>query len=160
MTGVMPEPDLRAAVVLATTEATCEIRAGDGSTTISYAPQFPAPRTERVSPGHVVAVAVGPGGQERVVWRWYDAVVVGVAAGGGVRLWEPEHGVVVAALRDRGVELEPGTRAYVSAGLPGADWWVAGPVARPGGPITVELEAVGRLYSEHGLWATTFAPAE
>ncbi len=160
----MTEPALRAAVVLATTEDSCRVRAGDTEAAVAYAPQFPAPRAERVSPGHVVAIALGPTGPERVVWRWYDAVVLGAAAAGGVRLWEPAHGVVVADARDPGVEPEPGTRAYLSAGLPGADWWVAGPVVGPGGPITVELDAVRRLYSEHGLWAATFptdfAPAD
>jgi hypothetical protein len=34
-----------------------------------------------VSPGHLVAVATAPDGSEVVVWRWYDAVVLGEEAG-------------------------------------------------------------------------------
>ena len=44
-------------------------------------------------------------------------------------------------------ELPSGTRAYASAGLPGADWWVTGP-----GPQHVELDAVAAFYAAHGLW--------
>jgi hypothetical protein len=43
-----------------------------------------------------------------------------------IRLWEPSHGEVVAQPRPARQSLQPGTRAYLSAGLPGADWWVAG----------------------------------
>ena len=34
-----------------------------------------------------------------VVWRWYDAVVLGEEAADSVRLWEPAHGEVVAERR-------------------------------------------------------------
>lgn len=149
----MTPPVLRAAVVLGTTEDACRVRDGDGESVVPYAPPFPSPRTERVSPGHVVAVATGPGGEERVLWRWFDAVVLATTAD-GVRLWEPAHGEVVAVPRDSGTRYEPGSRAYLSAGLPGADWWVAGVV---GGEVLVELDAVSALYTEHGLWDAAFA---
>jgi hypothetical protein len=59
------------------------------------------------------------------VWRWYDAVVLGEQRD-SLRLWEPAHGEVVARRRRVRQPHEPGTRAYLSAGLPGAEWWVAG----------------------------------
>jgi hypothetical protein len=46
----------------------------------------------------------------------------------------------------------PGTRAYLSAGLPGAEWWVAGPAATAAESADVELDEVERLYTEHNLW--------
>lgn len=118
---------------------------------VTYAPQFPAPRTERVSPGHLVAVAEVPGGSGAVVWRWYDAVVLGDEEG-SVRLWEPAHGEVVASRRRPQQRHEAGTRAYLSAGLPGAEWWVAGRAADRAEEADVELDEVERLYTEHGLW--------
>ena len=45
-----------------------------------------------------VAAATAPDGSEVVVWRWYDAVVLGEEAG-LIRLWEPAHGEVVARRR-------------------------------------------------------------
>jgi hypothetical protein len=86
-----------------------------------------------------------------VVWRWYDAVVLGEEAG-LVRLWEPAHGEVVAHPRRAQQNRQPGTRAYLSAGLPGADWWVAGAVAAKAEDADVELDEVGRFCTEHGLW--------
>jgi hypothetical protein len=68
---------------------------------VTYAPQFPSPRIERVSPGHLVAVAKAPRRKMVVVWRWYDAVVLGEDADGSVRLWEPAHSEVVAQPRER-----------------------------------------------------------
>src|SRR5438552_18517713 len=88
---------------------------------VRYATLFPSPRTERVSPGHLVAIATAPDGTEAVVWRWYDAVVLGAQAG-LIRLWEPSHGEVLAQPRPGHQPPPPGTRAYLSAGLPGADW--------------------------------------
>ncbi len=115
-----------------------------------YAKSFPSPRTERVSPGHLVAVATAPDGSDVVIWRWYDAVVLGEEAG-LIRLWEPSHGEVVA--RPRRVQLRsPGTRAYLSAGLPGADWWVAGAVSARAEDADVELGEVERFYDERDLW--------
>jgi hypothetical protein len=103
-----------------------------------------------------VAVATAPDGAEAVVWRWYDAVVVGAETGLGeetglVRLWEPAHGEVVARPRRTGRHWQPGTRAYLSAGLPGADWWVAGPAVATAEDADVELDEVGRFCTEHGL---------
>ena len=124
---------------------------------VSYAPQFPTPRTERVSPGHLVAVAEVPGGSGAVVWRWYDAVVLGDEEG-RVRLWEPAHGEVVASCRRPQQRYDAGTRAYLSAGLPGADWWVAGRAVDRAEEADVELDEVQRLYTEHGLWDSVLRP--
>lgn len=30
-----------------------------------------------MSPGHLVAIATTPAGGESMVWRWYDAVILG-----------------------------------------------------------------------------------
>jgi hypothetical protein len=49
-------------------------------------------------------------------------------------------------------QVEPGERAYASAGLPGAEWWVAGPAATSPALADVELDAVARLYSDNNLW--------
>lgn len=46
----------------------------------------------------------------------------------------------------------PGTRAYLSSGLPGADWWLAGPVTGTAEEADVELDEVERFCTEHGLW--------
>jgi hypothetical protein len=132
-------------------EEACQIfRAGQLSAA-GYAPAFPSPRTERVSPGHLVAVAAAADGTDVVVWRWYDAVVLGDEAG-LVRLWEPAHGEVVARPRRIRQHGPPGTRAYLSAGLPGADWWVAGAVVAEAADADVELDAVERFCTEHDLW--------
>jgi hypothetical protein len=120
---------------------------------LRYASQFPTPRRERVSPGHLVAVAEGPGGPGAVVWRWYDAVVLGNEAG-GVRLWEPGHGEVIAQPRRPEQRYAPGTRAYLSAGLPGAEWWVAGRAVDRAEAADVELNEVARLYTTHRMWDT------
>jgi hypothetical protein len=53
-------------------------------------------------------------------------VVVG-RSGADVVAWEPGHGTVLARPRDPDLAYRPGSRAYLSAGLPGADWWAAGP---------------------------------
>lgn len=116
---------------------------------VPFAATLPSPRTERVSPGHLVAVATAPDGTDVVIWRWYDAVVLGEEADGSVRLWEPAHGEVVARPRPSYQQQVPGLRAYASAGLPGADWWVVG-------GTDVELTEVAALYSEHNLWSTAF----
>ena len=93
---------------------------------------FPSPRVERVSPGHLVAIATGPDGTGVVVWRWYDAVVLGTEDDGSARLWEPAHGEVIAQPRASYGTQDPGSRAYASAGLPGAEWWVACSASGPG----------------------------
>jgi hypothetical protein len=86
-----------------------------------------------------------------VVWRWYDAVVLGDEAE-GIRLWEPGHGEVIAQPRRPQQRYAPGTRAYLSAGLPGAEWWVAGRTADKAEDADVELNEVERLYTTHGMW--------
>lgn len=95
--GLVPSP-LRCGIVLRVQEATCEIFGEGQFRSIGYGTQFPSPRTERVSPGHLVAAATAPDGSEVVVWRWYDAVVLGEEVG-LIRLWEPAHGEVVARRR-------------------------------------------------------------
>jgi hypothetical protein len=132
---------LRCGIVVQVGEDACEIVDGGPARSVAFAAPFPRPRTERVSPGHLVALAESP---EIVVWRWYDAVVTGVE-GDRVRLWEPAHGSVVA--QPRRPELVPpvGARAYLSAGLPGADWWVAGPVVPRAADAWVELDEVARF---------------
>jgi hypothetical protein len=40
----------------------------------------------------------------------------------------------------------------LSAGLPGADWWVAGAVVAEAADADVELDAVERFCTEHDLW--------
>jgi hypothetical protein len=92
-----------------------------------------------------------PNGSDFVIWRWYDAVVLGQEAG-LVRLWEPAHGEVVARPRRPQQPRQPGTRAYLSGGLPGADWWVAGAVADSADDADVELDAVELFYTENDLW--------
>ena len=147
----MTSPRLRPAIVLGTTEQACTVVLDGGELTVPYAAPFPGPRTERVSPGHLVALADSAAGAERVVWRWYDAVVLG-AVGEQVRLWEPAHGEVVAQPRDRQRVPPAGSRAYLSAGLPGAEWWVAGAAVDRSEDADVELDAVRRFFADHGLW--------
>lgn len=142
---------LRCGIVLHVQEDACQILRAGQLSSAGYARPFPSPRTERVSPGHLVAVAAGADGAEAVVWRWYDAVVLGEEAG-LVRLWEPAHGDVVAHPRRAGQHRRPGTRAYLSAGLPGADWWVAGAAVAEAEDADVELDEVGRFCAERGLW--------
>jgi hypothetical protein len=132
---------LRTAVVLQVEEDACEVWSAGERQTVGFVPPFPSPRVERVLPGHLVAIGDG-----LVMWRWYDAVVLGEEADGTIRLWEPAHGEVVAQRR-RPASYEPGTRAYASAGLPGAEWWVAGLVAGRPESADVELAEVDRLYS-------------
>lgn len=74
---------------------------------------------------------------------WYDAVVLGEEAG-LARLWEPAHGEVVAHPRHAGLHRQPGTRAYLSGGLPSADWWVAGAAVAVAEKADVELDEVER----------------
>lgn len=147
---------LRCAIVLNVDEDACEARTEGNVVSVRFAPQFPSPRRERVSPGHLVAIATAPDGRDLVVWRWYDAVVLGDEAADSVRLWEPAHGRVVARRRRSDMRYEPGARAYLSAGLPGAEWWVAGAVAARAEEAVVELDEVERLYTERALWAASF----
>ena len=142
---------LRCGIVLRVQEDSCQILGEGEVRSAGYAALFPSPRTERVSPGHLVAVATAPAGSEAVVWRWYDAVVLG-EENGLIRLWEPAHGELVAQPRRPQQRRRPGTRAYVSAGLPGADWWVAGAAAARAEDADVELDEVERFYTERDLW--------
>jgi hypothetical protein len=143
---------VRCGIVLQVQEEACQILRAGQLSSVRYADAFPSPRTERVSPGHLVAVAAAADGAEAVVWRWYDAVVLG-DEGGLVRLWEPAHGEVVAHPRDAQRHRQPGTRAYLSAGLPGADWWVAGAAVARAEDADVELDEVGRFCAEQGVLA-------
>jgi hypothetical protein len=127
------------------------VRVDDDVRCVQFAPMFPSPRTERVQPGNRVAMITDSRGAGVVLWRWYDAVVLG-SDDNGIRMWEPAHGEVVARPRDSYVPQAPGSRAYLSAGLPGADWWVAGPAVPAATEALVELDEVANLYTEHGLW--------
>jgi hypothetical protein len=157
-----PQPDagyaphrLRTARVLRVAEHACEIWRDDEVSLARFAPSVPSPRTERVSPGHLVALVAGPDGTDVVVWRWYDAVVLGTEDDGSVRLWEPAHGEVLAQARASYQKQVPGSRAYASAGLPGAEWWVADSADGPHTP-DVELDDVDALYTENNLWSSVF----
>jgi hypothetical protein len=90
-----------------------------------------------------------------VVWRWYDAVVLSSNAL-SARLWEPAHGEVAAQPRRPQQQYGPGSRAYLSAGLPGADWWLAGRAVDRAEDAEVELDEVERLYTEHDMWNSLF----
>ncbi len=144
---------LRCGIVVRVREDACEIAGNGEPRPVRYATSFPSPRTKRVSPGHLVAVATAPDGTEVVIWRWYDAVVLG-EEDFLIRLWEPAHGEVVAQPRSSHASPQPGTRAYLSAGLPGADWWVAGAAVARGEDADVELDEVEQFYTEHDLWIT------
>jgi len=52
---------LRRGIVLSVREVACEVLGDPQIRSVRYAPMFPSPRIERVLPGHLVAVAVGPG---------------------------------------------------------------------------------------------------
>jgi hypothetical protein len=147
---------LRTARVVRVEEHACEVWRDGELSSVTFAPMFPSPRLERVSPGHLVAVATAPTGAQVVVWRWYDAVVLGQREDGSVRLWEPAHGEVIAQARASYVQQDPGSRAYASAGLPGADWWVAGTVSGAAHSADVELDDVDALYTENDLWSAAF----
>jgi len=144
---------LRRGIVVRAREDACEVIRERQLRSLRYARLFPSPRTERLSPGHLVAIATTPDGTEVAVWRWYDAVVLGAEAG-LIRLWEPAHGEVLAQPRAAHQAPPPGTRAYLSAGLPGAEWWVAGAVTGSAEDADVELDEVGRFYTERELWNT------
>lgn len=78
------------------------------------------------------------------IWSYgvgFDAIVLGPQET-RVRLFEPAHGEVLAHLRRPERQYRTGSRAYLSAGLPGADWWVAGPGDVPAEEADVELDDV------------------
>jgi len=143
---------LRPAIVVDATEDVCTLVADDRPRAVPFAQPFPRPRAERVLPGHLVAVVTTTDGADLVVWRWFDAVVLG-EADDGIRLWEPAHGVVVALPREPRRLYRPGGRAYLSAGLPGADWWVAGPAVDSAQAAEVELDEVATFFTRHELWS-------
>ena len=138
-------------IVLRVQDEKCEILIDGHRRWVRYAAQFPRPRTERVSPSHLVAVARTSDGTEVIVWRWYDAVVLEEQVD-QVVLWEAAHGEVAAMRRPSYRSQSAGTRAYLSAGLPGATWWVAGPVVAQAVDADVELDEVERLYAQYQLW--------
>ena len=142
--------------VLRVREETCDLWSRAEQRSVRFAAVFPTPRVERVSPGHLVAVATSPTGDQAIVWRWYDAVVQVVEDGGTVRLWEPAHGEVSARPRVSFAHPNPGERAYASAGLPGADWWVAGSAAGDPGTADVDLAEVAAMYEDNDLWPRVF----
>ena len=151
-------PRLRLGIVVRVREDSCDIVRDRQLCSVRYATPFPSPRTKRVSPGHLVAIATAPDGAAMdgaaaVVWRWYDAVVLGAEAD-LIRLWEPAHGEVLARPRPACQPALPGTRAYLSAGLPGAGWWVAGAAVARADDADVERDEVERFYTEHDLWRT------
>jgi hypothetical protein len=147
-----PGRELRSAIVIGTTETACTVIAQGRTTVVPYAIVFPEPRTERVAPGHLVAIAKADNGSDFVIWRWYDAVVLNTT-GGLINLWEPGHGTVSAHPRDPQQPYAPGVRAYLSAGLPGAQWWVAGLALDLAEDALVEMDEVARLFTENDLWA-------
>ena len=141
---------LRPAIVLSTTEEACTVFADGRQAEVPYADPFPKPRVDRVSPGHLVAVTTASDGAEVVIWRWFDAIVLD-AVGSTVRLWEPAHGTVVAQPRNQQHTYRPGGRAYLSAGLPGADWWAAGPAVDRAEDADVDLDEVERFFTSLGI---------
>lgn len=143
---------LRPAIVLSTSETACTVVDADGRTrTVPYAAMFPRPRVDRVSPGNLLAIAATADGPGVVVWRWFDAVVLH-RAGSSVTVWEPQHGTVAAQARSTRYDYAPGSRAYLSAGLPGADWWLAGPSVTAAKDADVELDQVLTFLTTLGLW--------
>jgi hypothetical protein len=142
-------PELVTAVVLGADDESCTVYRAGARSVVPYAAPFPRPRADRVLPGHLVALLTAAQGP-LVVWRWFDAVVLGATAE-GVQLWEPLHGEITARPRDPDVVLQPGVRAFVSAGLPGADWWLAGPVGSSPDQAGVEVAEVRRFLVHHGL---------
>lgn len=156
--GVAMPSSVRVARVLRVEENRCDVWTEEGAASVSFAAIFPKPRVERVAPGHLVALAARPGAPEVIIWRWYDAVVLGPELDGTVQLWEPGHGEVLAKRRPSYGSVEPGARIYASSGLPGAEWWAAGQATGLPGPGDVDLDEAVALYTENELWQRVFAP--
>ena len=150
---------LTLAVVLDVTENACTTWSREGGAVTQFAMQFPQPRVERVSAGHLVAVATATDGRSAIVWRWYDAVVLGDDSPGRVQLWEPGHGVVDASKTVHYEARPPGARAYASAGLHGSEWRVSGPVVENPADAEVELDEVRAFFDDTGLWRSAFGDA-
>lgn len=145
-----PTPIARAAVVLRPDEQQCEVCFGVETAFVGYGASF-SPRAKTLTPGHLVAVTERTDATSLIIWRWYDAVVLEQAAG-QIRLWEPNHGEVLATSRHVQYRYPVGSRAYASAGLPGADWWVESPVA-PVEDVDVAMDQVYEFYAAHDLWS-------
>jgi hypothetical protein len=138
------------AVVLRPGEDGCEVLSTSGTAMVEYAVPF-RPRAKSLAPGHLVAVTTTPRAAV-IIWRWFDAVVLEQSAE-QVLLWEPAHGEVLAHPRKAQSRYPPGTRAYLSAGLPGAEWWVEGPVGALE-DADVQLDSVHDSYAVHDLWSS------
>jgi hypothetical protein len=151
-TGLAPSIRLlNCAVVLRVREDECDVIRDGRLHTVRFASLFPSPRAERVQPGNLVATTAASDDVETVLWRWYDAVVLDDSSE-EVRLWEPAHGEVLAQARRSYRRRGPGVRAYLSAGLPGADWWVEGPATSDPQDADVEMGEVDKLFTENELW--------
>lgn len=86
--------------------------------------------------------------------RWFDAVILEFSAG-RLTSFDRESWLAAKSRRDpvgRISGFQPGTRAYLSAGLPGAKWSVAGAAAARAEDADVELDEVERFCTEHDLW--------
>jgi len=121
-----------------------------------YVARYAAPfgsKSGTVAPGHLVAIHVTQSESSLVLWRWYDALVIRDGPDGTVEMWEPAHGTVTAVRRQVGTELRPGGRAYLSAGLAGAPWWVNDMVTSSPEDANVEFGEVVAFYDEHELWS-------
>ena len=145
-----PGAALQPAIVVHATEDACTVVVQGRTMVVPYAEFFPRPRAERVAPGHLVAITAEASEAAAVVWRWFDAVVVEQIAG-LVKLWEPHHGQVLAQARVPARAPLPGSRVYLSSGLEGAEWWVAGPAVSQAEDADVELNNVQAFLHAHGL---------
>lgn len=152
--STVPQPSDRAlyvAIVLNAVEDECAVMTSAGPRVVRYALPFPRPRAGRVLPGHLVAITTETNGSNVILWRWFDAVVVDRTEI-GVTVWEANDGIVIAQPRDPHTAYRRGSRAYLSSGLPGGEWWLAGPAVTHAEDADVELEEIRRFYSRHGLW--------
>jgi hypothetical protein len=66
------------------------------------------------------------------------------------------RGEVLARARATYRRQDPGSRAWASAGLPGAPWWITDGTDGGGSVDNVDLDEVEALYTENGLWSTAF----
>jgi hypothetical protein len=147
----MTTPTVDLAIVLRAEEDACTVFWHETRAVVPYAAPFPRPRAERVAPGHLVAIATLGDGRDVVIWRWFDAIVL-EAADDRVLLWEPLHGEVMAKPRNALLRPRPGSRVYASAGLPGAEWWMAGAAASSAQAAEVDLDEVTRFFTENDVW--------